>query len=164
MTVRKLGVVLAGVLAIAGCGDDDSDSPPAASAPGAAPATAAATATAPAPAATTPKTKPKTTTATGPSAGKSTRKPVAPGGKNDGPKTTYSGNGSKALPLELERNAVLRWTVTGGTRFRLGDPSGRLKISGGARGQTFAQAGTYPRARVTADGKWRLKIELLAAP
>jgi hypothetical protein len=89
---------------------------------------------------------------------------VAPGGENDGPTKNYSGDGSEPLALELKRNAVLRWTVTGGTRFRLSDPSGRLKISGSARGQTFAAAGKYPRARVTADGKWRLTVELLAAP
>jgi hypothetical protein len=61
----------------------------------------------------------------------------------------------------LKRSAVLHWTVSG-TRFRLSDPSGRLKIAGGARGQSFAPAGSYPRARVTADGKWRLRVQLLA--
>jgi hypothetical protein len=73
MTVRRLVPVVVGVFAIAGCGDDDSDSPTAASAPPAAtapaataPATTTPAATTPAPAATTPKTTP-----TGPAAGKS---------------------------------------------------------------------------------------------
>lgn len=148
MTVRRLVLVSVGVLAIAGCGDDDSDPPAAASGPAA---------TAQAPAATTPATP------TGPAAGKSTRKPVAPGGTNDGPTKNYSGDGSKSLALDLKRNAVLRWTVSG-ERFRLSDASGRLKVSGGARGQSFAAKGKYPRARVTADGKWRLTVELLAGP
>jgi hypothetical protein len=154
--VRRLIVVSVGVIAVAGCGDDD----PAATATATAPAPAAkgAPTAKPAPAATTPKTTP-----TGPAAGKSRRKPVAPGGKNDGPRKTYSGDGSGPLPLELKRSAVLRWTASG-KRFRLTDPSGRLRITGGARGQTFAPAGKYPRARVTADGKWRLTVELLAAP
>ena len=98
MTVRRLVLVSVGVLAIAGCGDDDSDPPAAASGPAA---------TAQAPAATTPATP------TGPAAGKSTRKPVAPGGTNDGPTKNYSGDGSKSLALDLKRNAVLRWTVSG---------------------------------------------------
>lgn len=142
--------VLVAAIAVAGCGGDDPDPPGAASAP--------AAATAPAPAATTPKTTP-----TGPAAGTARRKPVALGGKNHGPTKTYSGDETEPLPLELKRNAVVRWTVTG-MRFRLSDPSGRLRVSGGARGQTFAPKGKYPRARVTADGRWRLKVELLAVP
>ncbi len=156
MTVGRATLALVAAIAVAGCGDDDS--PPAASAP-----VAAQTPTAPttAPTATAIEPAPGTTV---PAPGKAGRKPVAPGGKNDGAKKTYSGDGSETLPLELKRNAVLRWTVTGGTRFRLSDPSGKLNVNGGARGQTFAVAGKYPRARVTADGKWRLTVELLAAP
>lgn len=131
------GAIGALALAAGGCGGDSSDRP-ASSAPA----------------------KP---TVTGPAAGQASRRPVAPGGTVEGRTTAYSGDGSKRLPLELKRSAVLRWT-TDGSRFRLTDPNGRLKVAGGARGRSFAAAGNYPGARVTTEGKWRLTVQLLPAP
>jgi hypothetical protein len=64
----------------------------------------------------------------------------------------------------LKRNAVVRWTVTGGGAFTVSDAGGRLKISGrGTSGQTFAESGDYRSVRVTASGRWTLSFASLGA-
>lgn len=100
-----------------------------------------------------------------PPKGKSSKHPVASGGRNTGSITKYSGTGDKALgTIKLARDAVLHWTASGGA-FALIDSGHRLKLPGhGARGQAFAAAGTYQQVKVTARGRWTLQIQLLAPP
>lgn len=97
--------------------------------------------------------------------GKSGRRPLAPGGRNAGPRRSYSGRGTTRVgQLKLTRDAVLHWTVSG-SRFALSDPSHRLRVSGrGRTGQGFAPAGEYRQVRVTAEGRWTLQVELLGGP
>jgi hypothetical protein len=159
VSARSWTPLCAAALVFAGCGSNNSNE-----ATTAAQASATTTAvTAPAVTAAATATTATTATPPAPAPGKASKKPVAPGGQNKGPKKNYSGDGSQDLSLTLARNSVLRWKVDGKS-FKLSDPSGRLKVSGGASGQTFAAKGDYPHARVTADGKWTLTVEQLAAP
>ncbi|MHB8694640.1 MAG: hypothetical protein ACYDHH_25670 [Solirubrobacteraceae bacterium] len=58
----------------------------------------------------------------------------------------------------LQRDSVVRWTVSSGT-FALRDASGRLNITGsGPRGGSFAPAGRYIGVSVRATGAWTLTI------
>lgn len=78
---------------------------------------------------------------------------------------TFSGNGDRVIGnLVLKRNAVVRWTVTGGGAFTVRDAGNRLKISGrGTSGQTFAEAGDYRSVKVSASGRWTLSFATLGA-
>ncbi len=76
----------------------------------------------------------------------------------------FSGTGDRTLgTLKLDRNAVVRWTVSGAT-FELRDGAGKLKIAGtGKTGQTFAASGSYRSVKVTASGRWTLSFTSLGS-
>jgi len=78
---------------------------------------------------------------------------------------TFRGDGDRVIgTLVLERNAVVRWTLTGGGAFSVRDAGGELKISGrGTSGETFAAAGDYRSVKVTARGRWTLSFASLGA-
>jgi hypothetical protein len=90
---------------------------------------------------------------------------VAPGGPDRGKTTTYTGIGDTTIPeIKLARDAVLHWTVSGGS-FSARDSTGKFRAAGrGRNGQTFVASGDYREVKVVASGSWTLKIQLLSAP
>ena len=172
-----VGIALA--LVIGGCGSSSDDEPPkrvsAAPATTTTPATPTATPT-PTPTSTTPRstsgngkrtattTRPTPTTTAPQST--TTRAPATKSTPAKlGKPQTFSGDGDSVIgTLVLKRNAVVRWTLTGGGAFRVRDAGDRLKISGrGTSGQTFAEAGDYRSVKVTASGRWTLSFATLGA-
>lgn len=171
------GAALAAATAGGGCGSSSDDAP----SQRAATAPATTTTAAPVRTSTTARSKSGTTkTTTRPRAGdQAAQSPGSPkgttttspakGGRSTpaklGKPQTFSGNGDRAIGrLVLKRNAVVRWTVTGGGAFAVRDAGNRLKISGrGASGQTFAEAGDYRSVTVTARGRWTLSFATLGA-
>jgi hypothetical protein len=183
--------ILAGALIAGGCGSSPEDARPQRAATGPAattttsPTTPARTPTTPAQTSTTPRptagggtgtsttttTKPRSEEQAAPSprASKTTTTPAAKPGRSTpaklGKPQTFSGDGDRAIGnLVLKRNAVVRWTVSGGGAFKVRDAGDRLKISGrGTSGQTFAQAGDYRSVKVSASGRWTLSFATLGA-
>lgn len=179
---RKHGWVIALALVAGGCGSSSDDGPP--KRVSTANTTTPATPT-PTPATPT-RTPPRTSTTPRSTSGNgkrtaTTRKPTtttpapqstttrAPATASTpaklGKPQTFRGDGDRVIgTLVLKRNAVVRWTVTGGGAFRVRDAGDRLKISGrGTSGQTFAEAGDYRSVKVTASGRWTLSFATLGA-
>jgi hypothetical protein len=182
--------ILAGALIAGGCGSSPEDARPQRAATGPAattttstttpartPTTPAQTSTTPRPTAgggtgtstTTTKPRSEEQAAPSPRASKTTTTPAAKPGRSTpaklGKPQTFSGDGDRAIGnLVLKRNAVVRWTVSGGGAFKVRDAGDRLKISGrGTSGQTFAQAGDYRSVKVSASGRWTLSFATLGA-
>jgi hypothetical protein len=76
----------------------------------------------------------------------------------------YAGSGNRTVAvIRLASDSVVRWTATGGS-FSMRDPSGRLKVSGKARGgQSFAVRGTFRRVQIRAKGHWTVAFSALPA-
>ena len=169
--------VFAAALVGGGCGASEDE-------PSQRAATAPATTTTPAPTSTSPRPtagggeRPGGSTTTTPRSGEQaaqapsaskTTTPSAKAGRSTpaklGKPQTFSGDGDRVIgTLVLKRNAVVRWTLTGGGRFAVRDAGDKLKISGrGTSDQTFAESGEYRSVKVTASGRWTLSFATLGA-
>ena len=169
---------IAVALVVGGCGSSSDDAPSkrASTAPATTPTATATTATTATRTSTTPRSNPgnakRTTTTTTPTTATTpttTTTTTGPPGKSTpaklGKPQTFSGDGDSVIAtLVLKRNAVVRWTVTGGGTFTVRDAGDGLKISGrGTRGQSFAESGEYRSVKVTASGRWTLSFATLGA-
>ncbi|MDX6719816.1 MAG: hypothetical protein QOJ63_2070 [Solirubrobacteraceae bacterium] len=173
--------LIALALVAGGCGSSSDDGPSkrASTAPATTTATTTTTnttttTTTPAPEPTRTSTTPRSTSGNGtltttPTTPTKTKTKTAPATKSTpaklGKPQIFDGDGARVIGnLVLKRNAVVRWTVTGGGAFTVRDAGGRLKISGrGPNGQTFAESGEYRSVKVTARGRWTLSFATLGA-
>ncbi|MEA2192397.1 MAG: hypothetical protein QOI73_2518 [Solirubrobacteraceae bacterium] len=170
--------LIALALVAGGCGSSSDDGPSkrASTAPGTTTATTTTTntttTTTPAPEPTRTSTTPRSTSGNGTRTATPTtptKTKTAPATKSTpaklGKPQIFDGDGARVIGnLVLKRNAVVRWTVTGGGAFTVRDAGGRLKISGrGPNGQTFAESGEYRSVKVTARGRWTLSFATLGA-
>jgi hypothetical protein len=170
---RKHGwVAIALALLAGGCGSSSDDGPPKRVSPATTttPTPTPTSKSAPMRTSTTPRStsgngKRTATTATPPRAKTTTAPPAKSTPAKLGRPQTFSGDGDRVIgTLVLKRNAVVRWTVTGGGAFSVRDAGDRLKISGrGTSGQTFAESGEYRSVKVTASGRWTLSFATLGA-
>ena len=145
-----------------GCGSSSDDGP----SQGASTTPAATTTAGPARTSTTPRSAQRR--ARSPRRSKTTTTPAPaqrslPTPAKVGKPQTFRGDGDRVIGrVVLRRNAVVRWTVSGGGAFTVRDAGGRLKISGrGTRGQSFAASGDYRSVKVTARGRWTLSFASL---